>query len=203
MSKKGDTFENPRTGEHGYVRLGTEDTNGELVISDMRLRPSGAVVGAHVHSAIHERFTVLDGKIGYRLGDKTGVATRGDVLDVPPNVVHDWWNAGDEEARVIVEIRPAARFEQLIVTMFGLAHTGKTNAQGLPNILQMAVISQEFEDVVQFVNPPIWVQKALFGVLAPVGRAMGYKAHYPEFLEIPRETVAELEPLPDWVDLSL
>ena len=203
MSKKGDTFENPRTGEYGYMRLGTEDTNGELVISDMRLRPGGAVVGAHVHSAIHERFTVLEGKIGYRLGDQTGVATSGDVLDVPPNVVHDWWNAGDEEARIIVEIRPAARFEQLIVTMFGLAYTGKTNAQGLPNILQMAVISQEFEDVVQFVNPPIWVQKALFGILAPIGRAVGYKAHYPEFLEIPRETAAELEPLPDWVELNL
>ena len=48
-----------------------------------------------------------------------------------------------------------------------------------------------------------WVQNVLFGILAPIGRALGYKAHYPEFLEIPRETVAELEPLPDWVELSL
>lgn len=204
MSKTGETFENPRSGEYGYVRLGTEDTNGELVISDMRIRPGGAVIGAHIHPHIHERFTVLDGQVGYQLGDKKGVAVAGDVLDLPPGVLHDWWNASDtEEAHVIVEITPAERFERLISTLFGLAHMGKTNAQGVPNLLHMAVISQEYADVVQFVSPPLWIQKALFAVLAPIGRLLGYKAYYPEFLNIPREMAAEIEPLPEWVELTL
>lgn len=99
------------TGEYGYVRVGTEETNGELLVSDLRVRVGGAVMGEHVHPTIDERFTVVSGKIGYRLDGREGIAEAGETLDLPRGIPHDWWNAGDEEARVIVQIRPGARFE--------------------------------------------------------------------------------------------
>ena len=52
MSKAGDIFENPITGESGYVRVGTEETNGELIVSDLRVRPGGAVLGALFHKSL-------------------------------------------------------------------------------------------------------------------------------------------------------
>lgn len=198
MSKAGDKFENPVTGEYGYIRIGTEETNGQLMVTDLRVRPGGAVLGAHIHPTIDERFTVLAGEIGYRKGNETGVLRAGDSADLPRGITHDWWNAGNEEARVIVEIRPAARFEQMAITLFGLAAEGKTNAKGMANPLQMAVIGQEFADTVQFMNPPPWAQKILFGILAPIGRLLGYRAIYPHYLNVPVETV-EVEPLPEWV----
>ena len=198
MSKAGDVFENPVTGEFGYVRIGTEETNGELLVSDLRVRPGGAVLGAHIHPTIDERFTVLKGKIGYMLGDQKGVLQAGDSADLPRGIHHDWWNAGDEEARVIVEVRPAKRFEQMAITLFSLAREGKTDKKGIPNPLQMAVIAKEFDDVVQFLNPPPWIQRLLFGVLAPLGRMLGYKAIYPHHLETPVESV-EVEPLPEGI----
>ena len=58
-----------------------------------------------------------------------------------PGVVHDWWNAGDEEAHVIVEFNPgAARFEEMIGNQFGLAQDGKTNSKGMPHLLQSAPV---------------------------------------------------------------
>lgn len=198
MSKSGDLFENPVTGEFGYVRLGTQETNGELIVSDLRVRPGGAVLGAHIHPTIDERFTVLNGKIGYMLGDQKGILQAGDSADLPLGIPHDWWNAGDEEARVIVEIRPAERFEQMTRTLFSLAQEGKTNKKGVPNPLQMAVIAKEFEDIVQFLSPPLWIQRLLFGILAPLGRLFGYSAIYPRHLELPVETV-EVEPLPEGI----
>ncbi|HVQ21530.1 MAG TPA: hypothetical protein VMS23_10830, partial [Terrimicrobiaceae bacterium] len=54
-------------------------------------------------------------------------AKPGVTLRVPPGVSHDWWNAGDEDAVVRVEIRPAARFEVMILNAFGLAQDGKVN----------------------------------------------------------------------------
>src|SRR5512137_2632481 len=173
MSKAGDVFGNPVTGEFGYIRVGTQETHGELIVSDLRVRPGGAVLGAHIHPTVDERFTVLKGKIGYMLGDKKGVLQAGEAADLPRGIAHDWWNAGDEEARVIVEMRPGARMEQMITTLFCLAREGKTNKKGVPNPLQMAVIAEEFEDVVQFLNPPLWVQGLLFGILAPLGRLLG------------------------------
>lgn len=201
MSKAGDVFANPITGESGYVRVGTDETNGEYLLADLRIRPNGAVAGEHVHETIDERFTVVSGTVGYKLGGKEGVATAGDVLDLPRGIPHDWWNAGEDVARVLVEVKPAARFEQMITTIFGLAFEGKTDKKGMPNLLQLAVISAEFADVVQFLKPPLWVQRLLFGVLGPIGRSFGYKAIYSHHAEIPVESVP-VEPLPDGIDLS-
>lgn len=201
MSTAGDVFENPVTGEHGYIRVGTDETSGEYMMADLRVRPNGAVVGEHLHPNLDERFTVLSGKIGYKLAGREGIAQAGDVIDLPRGKVHDWWNSGDEEARVIVEIKPAARFEQMATTLFGLAQEGKTNSQGMPNMLQMALIGKEFEDTVQFTNPPIAVQKVLFGILAPIARLFGYQAIYPHYSEFPVEKVA-VEPLPEGVVIS-
>lgn len=201
MSKAGDRYENPVTGEYGYTRVGTEDTGGKLLVSDLRVRPGGAVLGAHLHPTIDERFTVVSGKIGYMLDGKRGVLEAGQSANLPKGIPHDWWNAGDEEARVIVEIRPAARFEQMVITLFGLAAEGKTNKKGVPNPLQLAVISQEFADVVQFMSPPPAVQKVLFAVLAPLGRALGYKASYPKHQEHNLGTV-DVEPLPEGIVIN-
>ncbi len=200
MSKAGDVFKNPVTGESGYIRVGTQETNGELIVSDLRVRPHGAVIGAHIHPTVDERFTVLKGKIGYMRGGQNGILQAGDCADLPRGIPHDWWNAGDEEARVIVEMRPGARMEQMVVTLFNLAQDGKTNTKGVPNLLQMAVIAKEFNDIVVFLNPPPWTQRILFGILAPLGRLAGYQAIYPHYLERSVESV-DVEPLPEWVSI--
>ena len=36
-------------------------------------------------------------------------------------IIHDWRNLGSEEAKVALEIEPAARFEEMIRNFFGLA----------------------------------------------------------------------------------
>jgi hypothetical protein len=151
-----------------------------------------------MHPTLDERFTVLQGKIGYVLGDKKGVLEPGDSADLPRGVFHDWWNAGDDEARVIVEVRPAVRFEQMAGTLFSLAREGKTNAKGMPNPLQMAVIGQEFADVLVMASPPPAVQRAVFALLAPIARLLGYKAIYPHHWTTPPPSVP-VEPLPEGV----
>lgn len=183
MSRAGDVFENPVTGERAVTVVGTEETNGERAVVDLFVRPRGAVVGEHVHPSMEESFTVVRGRVGFRLGERRETAEPGVTLHVPAGVVHDWWNAGDEEAEVRVEVRPAARFEEMILTLFGLAQDGKTDAKGMPKLLQLAVLAREFEDVVVFTKPPRILQAILFAVLAPLGHRLGYRAVYPEYRE--------------------
>src|SRR5215510_12893720 len=118
MSKAGDVCVNPVTGERVVVRIGTEETNGELLIADLSIRPGGAVMGEHIHPAIEERFTVLRGQVGFRLAGQVATAEPGVTLLAPPGIPHDWWNAGPAEALVRVEVRPAARFEAFIQNAF-------------------------------------------------------------------------------------
>jgi uncharacterized cupin superfamily protein len=181
MSKAGDIFENPITSERAVVRVGTEDSGGDLVITDLYVSPGGRVAAEHVHQVINEWFTPVSGRVGFRVNGQDAVAEIGQRLHVSPGTAHDWWNAGDEETHVVVEVSPAARFEEAISTTFGLARDGKTNANGLPNLLQLALLSREFEDVLYFTNPPRAVQKVLFAVLAPVARLLGYRGSYPEY----------------------
>jgi quercetin dioxygenase-like cupin family protein len=194
MSKAGDVIEDPVTGERVVVRVGTEDSGGGVLVVDGYIRPGGAVTGEHVHPAIDEHFTVLRGRVGFRIDGREAIAEPGKRLHVPAGTAHDWWNAGEEEALVRVEIRPGARFEEMAINLFGLAQDGKTNSKGMPNLLQAAIFAREFSDVLYFTRPPLWVQRLLFGVLAGVARTLGYRGSYPEYLERGPTEQVEVEP---------
>lgn len=194
MSRAGEVFENPVTGERIVVRVGTEESGGELLVADLYVRPGGAVAGEHVHARIEEWFTVQEGRIGFRLDGRESIARPNVRLHLPAGVAHDWWNAGEEEARVVVEVRPGARFEEMIKNLYGLAQDGKTDAKGMPNLLQAALFAREFEDVLWFTKPPRPVQKVLFTALAPVARFLGYKGSYPEYVGRGPSERIEVEP---------
>jgi quercetin dioxygenase-like cupin family protein len=154
------------------------DTGGEAVVVEVVVQPDGAVAAAHVHPAQEERFQVLRGSVGFRLGRRKLVLGPGQRVTVPAGTPHKFWNAGDEEAHFICEVRPALQFEQLLETMFALAADGKTNGKGMPNPLRLAVIANAHFDTVQLPFPPALVQRVGLMVGAPVGRLFGYEATY-------------------------
>ncbi len=195
MGKKGDVHINPVTGERAVVRVSPDENGGGLMVADLYIRPGGAVVGEHIHPSIEERFTVLRGRVGFKLAGRKAVAEPGQTLVLPPGVAHDWWNAGTEEALVRVEIRPGARFQDMVLNIFGLAQDGKTNAKGLPGLLQLSLFAPEFSDVVVFTTPPPAVQRILFGTLGPIARLLGYRGSYPQYVNrAPSEVVALTDP---------
>lgn len=182
MSRCGDVYENRITGERAVVLRGDEDGQGRSGLVHLSVRPHGAVVGEHVHPGFQERFLVISGRLGTRLDGVERTLAAGEEAAAPPGTAHDWWNAGEDEAEVLVEISPMEpRFELMIGNLFGLANAGRTNAKGMPGTLQLAVIGQEFQDVLRFTKPPHAVQSVMFGLLGPVGRMRGYRSTYPEY----------------------
>jgi len=171
-------LENPITGERLLFRKTSSDTGGEAVVLETFVKPDGFVAAAHVHPYQEERFEILDGSVGFMLGGKEFVAGPGEKLTVPTGTPHRFWNAGEEEARFVCEVRPALQFEQLIETMFALASEGKTNSRGLPNPLRLAVIANATFDTVRLPFPPAWMQRMGLAMGAPVGRLLGYEPVY-------------------------
>ena len=113
---------------------------------------------------------------------KRRVATAGEVIEVPRGIVHDWWNAGEEEAKVLVEVSPGQGFEEMICTFWGLANAGRTDQKGMPSLLQLVVSGHEFADVVTFTRPPRIIQRLVYVLLAPLARRKGLRGSYcPEF----------------------
>jgi mannose-6-phosphate isomerase-like protein (cupin superfamily) len=182
IANYGDLYVDNVTGERAVVLRGEDDAGGPIVVH-LVVRPGGEVTGAHVHPALRERFRVLDGRLGTRVAGVDHTLEAGEELTVPPGVEHDWWNAGDTEASVLVEIAPGdPRFVQMIATLFGLANAGKTNDQGEPGPLQGTLIGREFEDVIVFTSPPRLVQRVAHALLAPIARLRGLRGTYPEYL---------------------
>jgi quercetin dioxygenase-like cupin family protein len=176
MIHPGDRLENPVTGEVLIFHRTSSQTDGESVLVETIVRPDGFVAAAHTHPYQTERFEVLEGILGLRMGDRELTANPGDVAIVPPRTPHHFWNAGTDDVRFLCEIRPALQFESLIETMFALAAQGKTNRKGLPNPLRLAVIAKAHFDTVRLPFPPERVQRVGLALAAPLGAALGYRA---------------------------
>jgi mannose-6-phosphate isomerase-like protein (cupin superfamily) len=178
MIKAGDTIENPVTGERIVFRKTSRETGGRAVVIETFVQPNGFVAAAHVHPDQEERFEVLRGSVGFKVGRDKLVAGPGQRLTVPAGTPHKFWNAGDEVAHFVCDVRPALQFESLLETMFALAAAGKTNRKGMPNPLRLAVIANAHFDTVQLPFPPALLQRIGLALGAPVGRLFGYGPTY-------------------------
>ncbi len=186
MIRAGDMLENPVTGERLLFRQTSSDTGGAAVVFETFVKPGGGVAAAHVHPHQEERFAILAGAVGFRLGREERVAGPGERLTVPAGTPHRFWNAGGEEARFVCKVRPALQFEQLIETMFALAADGKTNGKGMPNPLRLAVIADATFDTVRLPFPSAWMQRLGLALLAPLGWLLGYEPVYASARELAR-----------------
>jgi quercetin dioxygenase-like cupin family protein len=175
----GEVWENPVTGERAVViDLPWQNPEGRAV-AELTALPGARVVGEHLHPALHERFTAVEGELSVLRDGRRSVFHAGESADIEPGVWHDWWNEAAANAVVRVEITPGERFVHMIETLFGLAREGHVNAKGMPNPPQLALTAQEFSDVVVFRKPPPRVQRVVFAALTPIATRRGYRATYP------------------------
>jgi mannose-6-phosphate isomerase-like protein (cupin superfamily) len=178
MLRAGDAITNPVTGERLLFHRTASDTDGEYVLFETTVRPGGFVAARHVHPAQSERFEIVSGMLGLRVGRRTLMAGPGDTVTVPAGTAHRFWNAGNREVRFLCEVRPALTFEGLLETMFALAEAGKTNRKGMPNPLRLAVIAESHFAVVRLPFPPAPIQRLGLLAGAALGRVVGYGPSY-------------------------
>ena len=178
MVRPGLVMENPVSGEDRVVFTKTaQQTGGEVFGLEVFIRPGAPGTPVMVHPLQDESFEIVSGSLDFHIGGQERRLEAGESLLIPKGTPHNWWNASDEETHALVELRPALRSEELFANIYGLF-----NEKGaVPNPLQMAVLFNEHFNEGRLTKPPLLVQKALFGVLAPVGRLIGYKAHYPKY----------------------
>jgi hypothetical protein len=178
MAKAGQTIHNPITGETLTFVVTAADSDGKLLRVDVTAAPHKAGPPLHVHRGFVEKYDVQEGLVHVRLHGRVHAIEPRHPFEVPRGEPHTFWIEGDEPARMVVDFEPAGTYEFFLETLYGLAEDGKTNAKGEPNLLQMAVIGREHLDDFALAKPPIWLQRILFGVLAPLGRIFGYRPRY-------------------------
>ncbi len=130
----------------------------------------------HLHAWQDERMEILSGSPSARIAGAVRTLAPGDVLDIPAGTPHSMWNGATEPATTIWRTRPARFRRQLFAKLYDLAAQSRTDAAGVPGLLQVAVLEAAYPGEIRLVRPPAIVQKLLFAVLAPLGRLLGYRA---------------------------
>ena len=171
MIKPGDTLENPVTGERFTFTHTAASTDGELLAFDFALRPGGAVPIPHVHPIQTERFEVTEGRMRFRVGLRTVIAEPGDVIEVEPGVMHSFANAGDAEAKLRVEVRPALQMEEMFAEVIAMAKAGQMTRRGMPrNLLVLADLARRYDQEAHAPLMSVGVQRALLAPLVLLAR---------------------------------
>jgi quercetin dioxygenase-like cupin family protein len=173
MLTPGQTLENPVTGERFTFTQTAATTGGELLAFELGLRPGGAVPISHVHPIQTERFEVVEGRMRFRLGRRMVEAGPGDVVEVAPGVRHGFANAGDGDARVRVEVRPALEMEDMFAEVIAMARAGRMSRRGMPrNLLDLALLARTYDQVAHAPFLTVGLQRLLLAPLVVLARAL-------------------------------
>jgi len=172
MITPGQTLANPVTGERFTFTDTAASTGGELLAFELALRPGGAVPVPHVHPIQTERFAVVAGLMRFRLGLRRRLAGPGEVVEVAPGVVHGFANAGEEEARVRVEVRPALAMEEMLAEVVAMARAGRMTRRGLPrNLRDLALLARTYDREAHAPLLSVGLQRLLLAPLVLLARA--------------------------------
>src|ERR671936_2594580 len=171
MISPGQTLENPVTGERYTFTDTPATTDGELFAFELGLRAGGSVPISHVHPIQSERFDVIEGRMRFRLGRRTIDAGPGETVEVAPGVRHAFANAGEDEARVRVEVRPALAMEEMFADVIAMAQAGRMTRRGMPrNLFDLAVLARTYDHVAHAPFLSVAMQRLLLAPLVLAAR---------------------------------
>jgi quercetin dioxygenase-like cupin family protein len=173
---EGRVIMNPISGERIVIRESGAVTGGRLLSFDLFLPVGCHVPARHVHPHQEERFTVVAGRMRFRLGRHAVLAGQGETVLVPAGTAHWFGNAGPDIAHARVEVRPALRMEELFERTEAMGRSGHLRGTRLPRLSDLAVVLLEFQRELAVPSVPAFIVLAVLAPLAWLGRWRGHQA---------------------------
>jgi mannose-6-phosphate isomerase-like protein (cupin superfamily) len=126
---------------------------GDVLTVDAWVDPGGGVT-PHVHPAMEEHFTVLDGEIEFLVG-RTWVRT--DDAVVPAGTRHAYRNVSRRPAHMVTKVTPPMELEAFLTDVAALAKAGRFTRRGLPTspkaVPELAAVAMRYRETVVLETP--------------------------------------------------
>ncbi len=165
---------NPVSGE----RIVILSAAPEKLVWELRLAPGGRVPSTHAHPEQQERFTVLDGRMRFRIAGRSMTLLAGGTATVPPGAVHSFANPGPRPARVLVETSPALDMVALLETAAAIARDQRAAARAYPRLFDLVLFMRDFEREVTAPYLPKALVRLVVGAFARLAGMVGAEARY-------------------------
>ena len=179
--RTGPLISNPITGEWVTELVPAAETGGEYATGIGIFAAGNDGPPEHYHVGYEESFEILRGEFRFEMDGEVRRATAGDELTVSAGVPHGFRNVGDEIGATVTTTRPAGQTQNVITTLYGLAHDGKLDEDAQPGLLQGLAMTAATSDDTVFTSPPPTVTTPMAKLLGPVANALGYRATYPKY----------------------
>jgi mannose-6-phosphate isomerase-like protein (cupin superfamily) len=140
--------------------LDTAATGDSFSVVEHLLAARELAAPLHMHSREDEFTVVTHGRIGFLLGEEVFEAGPGELVRKPRDQWHTFWNAGDEQARVLEIISPAG-FEKYFEEIGAFFPDGAS-----PDLEGMAAASLKYGLQMDFESLPQLIDR--FGLTPPL-----------------------------------
>lgn len=77
--------------------------------TDPGTHPGCPIAGLHLHRSDDEAWIVLEGRLGFQIGDSEREVGAGELLFVPRGTPHSYWNAHSQPTRYLLVMTPRIR----------------------------------------------------------------------------------------------
>lgn len=159
------------------------ESKGRLLEMIATWEPHSMKPRPHYHPYQDELFVVAEGEMTVLLDGNIHVLRKGDSIEIPANSVHAMWNNSDRKAIMKWKVAPALKTEYFFETGMGLAADGKTGKNGMPGLMQAALLGQRYRKEFRLHQPHYLIQRILFSILTPFAKLAGKKAVYPKYID--------------------
>ena len=123
----------------------SKDTDGRFALVKHPIAPRALAGPMHVHDHEDEYSYVLEGEVGFQVGDEVFSAGPGQLVAKPRGIWHGFWNAGDEPARVLELISPGG-FENYFVELAPLLQPER-DFEGMARVQAKYGLEMDFSSI--------------------------------------------------------
>lgn len=153
----------------------------EHVYCTLEVEPFADGPPKHIHTSFDELFQVKNGELSVWMDGKVFKLKPGDTLFVPRGTPHKPFNETAETIHVKGSVAFPENFAYHLPQVYGVMDNVPGFGKSPATILQMSLFWSNGFDSYTAEGPPVFIQKAIGFLLAPLTRVLGYRSFYHEY----------------------
>lgn len=166
----------------GFRQTVLKRENG-LVWTELVIEPHAPGPPEHIHDAFPENFVVAEGTLSLMVGGEKKILHPGESFLVSPGTPHKPFNETDSRVVVKPQLTPEyalpEKFSVFLTQAYGYFDEAESHSRPPGVLLQMSRFAPEYD--LWLGGAPIVLQKALFFVISPAARVLGYRQYYEKY----------------------
>ena len=132
--------------------LDADRTGDRFVIVEHRLGPRELMAPMHRHTHEDAYTIVVEGSVGFVLGEDTHIAGVGEVIQKPRDQWHTFFNAGDTPARVLEIISPPGLERYFAELVLYFPADGSPDLEGMADASERYGLDMDFDSLAPLVE---------------------------------------------------